>query len=101
MGSNGFFAIGQLEAAGTIDYDIAPPLLGVGGARPTPLSTNGYVIAASSEHPAEAWELVEDGRLDEEAFRQFTFENVARLMTGTRLDFFAGTVVEDATAALG
>ncbi len=48
----------------------------------------------------EAWELVADGRLDEETFRAFTFANAARLFTGTRADFFAGTVVEDAVAAL-
>ena len=59
MGSNGSFAIGQLNAAGTIDYDIVPPLLGTDGERHTPLSTNGYVIAADSEHPAEAWALLQ------------------------------------------
>lgn len=48
----------------------------------------------------EAWELVEDGRLDHDDFRRFTFEHAARLFTGTRPDFFAGTVVEDAVAAL-
>jgi predicted TIM-barrel fold metal-dependent hydrolase len=42
----------------------------------------------------EAWELVEDGRIDEDAFRAFTFEHAAALFTGTRPDFFAGTVVE-------
>ena len=47
MGSNGSFAIGQLNAAGTIDYDIVPPLLGTDGKRHTPLSTNGYVMSAS------------------------------------------------------
>jgi len=59
MGSNGYFAIGQLNAAGTIDYDIAPPLLGVNGERHTPLSTNGYVIGAETAHPDEAWALVQ------------------------------------------
>ena len=59
MGSNGSFAIGQLNASGTIDYDIVPPLLGTDGERHTPLSTNGYVIAAHSEHPAEAWALLQ------------------------------------------
>ena len=44
MGSNGTFAIGQLNAAGTIDYDIVPPLLGTTASAHTPLSTNGYVI---------------------------------------------------------
>ncbi len=58
MGSNGAFAIGQLNAAGTIDYDIAPPLIGVDGNRYTPLSTSGYVISASSDHPDAAFSLV-------------------------------------------
>ncbi len=31
MGSNGSFAIGQLNAGGTIDYDIVPPFLGTDG----------------------------------------------------------------------
>jgi predicted TIM-barrel fold metal-dependent hydrolase len=48
----------------------------------------------------EAWELVEDGRLDDDAFRRFAFEHAARLFTATRPDFFAGTIVEDAVAAL-
>ena len=38
---------------------IVPPLIGVDGQRHTPLSTNGYVIAASSDHPDEAWALVQ------------------------------------------
>ena len=59
MGSNGSFAIGQLNAAGSIDYDVVPPLLGVDGKRYTPLSTNGYVASARSEHPEQAWELVQ------------------------------------------
>ncbi|MEW5990232.1 MAG: sugar ABC transporter substrate-binding protein [Chloroflexota bacterium] len=59
MGSNGWFAVGQLNAAATIAYDVAPPLVGVDGQRHTPLSTNGYVIAASSDHPDEAWALVQ------------------------------------------
>ena len=41
---------------------------------------------------SEAWELVEHGHVDEEGFRAFTFEHAARLFTGTRPDFFAGTV---------
>lgn len=58
MGYNGFFAVGQLNDFGTIDYDVAPPLLGAGGLRHTPLSTNGYAIAATSRHPQEAMALV-------------------------------------------
>jgi len=59
MGSNGSFAIGQLNAAASIEYDILPPLLGVDGQRYTPLSTNGYVVAAQSDHPDEAWSLIQ------------------------------------------
>ena len=59
MGSNGWFAVGQLNAAGTIAYDVIPPLLGVDGERHAPLSTNGYVIARDTEHPEEAWALVQ------------------------------------------
>ena len=46
----------------------------------------------------EAWELVEDGLLDEDQFRAFTFGNAASLMTATNPDFFVGTAVEDAVA---
>jgi multiple sugar transport system substrate-binding protein len=59
MGFNGFFAIGQLNDAGNINYDVVQPFLGADGNRYTPLSTNGYVIAANSEHPEAAWALIE------------------------------------------
>ena len=59
MGRNGSFAIGQLNAAGTIEYDIVPPFVGVDGNRYTALSTNGYVLAANSAHPEEAWALAQ------------------------------------------
>ena len=60
MGSNGSFAIGQLNAAGTIDYDVIPPLLGTDGKRYTPLSTNGYVLAAQGKHQEAAWALLQE-----------------------------------------
>jgi len=44
----------------------------------------------------EAWELVEDGHLNEQDFRAFTCDNIAGLLTATNPDFFAGTVVEGA-----
>jgi multiple sugar transport system substrate-binding protein len=59
MGANGAFAIGQLDAAGTIDYGVLPPFLGTDGQRRTALSTNGYVVSADTEHPDEAWALVQ------------------------------------------
>lgn len=58
MGYNGYFAVGQLAATGTIAYDIAQPVLGIDGERYTPLSTNGYVIAADTQHPEAAQALV-------------------------------------------
>ncbi len=42
---------------------------------------------------AEAWELVEDGLIDEADFRDFTFANAVRLWQGTNPGFFDGTVV--------
>ena len=58
MGFNGFFAVGQLNEAGVIQYDIVQPFQAPDGRRYTPLSTNGYLISATSPHPQEAWELV-------------------------------------------
>ena len=46
----------------------------------------------------EAWELVDDGHLDLDEFREFTFGNVTKLVTAGNPSFFAGTVVEDAVA---
>jgi len=44
----------------------------------------------------EAWELVEQGLLDAEGFRHFTFTNPVRLWAGTNPGFFKGTSVEEA-----
>jgi predicted TIM-barrel fold metal-dependent hydrolase len=44
----------------------------------------------------EAWELVEDGHLDPDDFRAFTFGNPVALWAGTNPNFFAGTIIEDA-----
>jgi multiple sugar transport system substrate-binding protein len=59
MGYNGFFAVGQLNSMGSIDYDVVQPLQGADGQRYTPLSTNGYVIAATSAQPEAAWALTQ------------------------------------------
>ena len=48
----------------------------------------------------EAYELVENGLIGEQDFRDFVFANPARLHTGMNPAFFAGTSVEDAVAAL-
>jgi hypothetical protein len=48
----------------------------------------------------EAWELVDDGLLDLDEFRDFAFGNVARTLTSGNPDFFAGTVVEGAVGKL-
>src|SRR3984957_123754 len=44
----------------------------------------------------EAWELVEQGLLDADGFRHFTFTNPSRLWAGTNPGFFKGTCVEGA-----
>ncbi len=48
----------------------------------------------------EAYELVEDGLIDHEDFRRFTFENPARLWAEANPRFFDGTVVEGAVKEL-
>jgi predicted TIM-barrel fold metal-dependent hydrolase len=42
----------------------------------------------------EAFELVDDGHIDEEQFRAFVFDNPVRLWTGMNEHFFRGTTVE-------
>ena len=49
---------------------------------------------------AEAHELVDDGLLTDDDFRDFTFANAATLHAGMNPDFFNGTVVEDAVNKL-
>jgi hypothetical protein len=53
-----------------------------------------------SEVVAEAFGLVRKGVLDEQDFREFVFENPARLLLGQNPDVFVGTAVEAATAEL-
>lgn len=59
MGYNGFFAVGQLNSAASFRYGIVQPLVGENGQRYTPLSVNGYAIAANSKNPQAAWALVQ------------------------------------------
>ncbi|NNL84530.1 MAG: amidohydrolase, partial [Myxococcales bacterium] len=49
---------------------------------------------------SEAWELVEEGVLDEENFRDFVFTHPARFKAEVNPDFFVGTAVESAVAEL-
>jgi hypothetical protein len=42
----------------------------------------------------EAYELLEDGHIDEQAFRQFTFSNSVELHAGMNENFFTGTAIE-------
>lgn len=47
-----------------------------------------------------AWELVEDGVMSRDDFREFTFANPARFWAANNPDFFTGTVVESAVSEL-
>lgn len=60
MGINGFFLVGVLNDTGEIDYDIVEFPTGPAGVKASPLSTNGWAIAADTEHPDEAWELLQE-----------------------------------------
>ena len=59
-----------------------------------------FDVTDMSEVLEEAWELVEHGLITETDFREFTFENAARLHTALNPDFFKGTVVEGAVSKL-
>ena len=48
----------------------------------------------------EAWELVEDGVINEAEFRDFVFANPVRLHGGMNPDFFKGTAVEHEAATV-
>jgi hypothetical protein len=48
----------------------------------------------------EAYELVEHDLLTTDDFRDFVFTNVAGFYAGSNPDFFKGTTVEQAVAAL-
>jgi hypothetical protein len=49
---------------------------------------------------AEAYELVEDGVLTDDNFRDFVFTNAVKLWGTQNPDFFKGTVVEKEAAAV-
>jgi predicted TIM-barrel fold metal-dependent hydrolase len=57
-----------------------------------------FDVVDMSEVLEEAWELVEDGLIGEEDFKEFVFLNPVRLHTAMNPDFFKGTVVEGAVA---
>jgi predicted TIM-barrel fold metal-dependent hydrolase len=57
-----------------------------------------FDVIDMSEVLAEAYELVEHGQITEDHFEEFVFTNTARLHTSLNVDFFKGTVVEDAVA---
>jgi multiple sugar transport system substrate-binding protein len=60
MGYNGFFAVGQLNATGEIQYDVVEPPVGPAGVRATPISTSGWAIAENSANSEAAWELIQE-----------------------------------------
>ena len=52
-----------------------------------------FDVQDMSQVVPEAYELVEDGRIDEGGFKRFVFENPVRFWGRTNPDFFAGTRV--------
>jgi multiple sugar transport system substrate-binding protein len=58
MGMNGWFAIGQLNSQGGINYDVVQPFKGPGGKRGSGVSVSGYAISATSAHPDDAFKLL-------------------------------------------
>ena len=73
------------------------------GARLQPVFSSDLAhwdVEDMSEVVAEAFGLVRKGVLEEQDFREFVFENPARLLLGQNPDIFVGTAVESATAPL-
>lgn len=60
IGINGFFLVGVLNATGELNYDIAEFPTGPAGVKASPLSTNGWAIAETSENKDAAWQLIEE-----------------------------------------
>ena len=48
----------------------------------------------------EAWELVDEGRIDEDEFSDFTYGNIVRFLTAANPSFFDGTVIADDVSRL-
>ncbi|HVO93436.1 MAG TPA: amidohydrolase family protein [Terriglobales bacterium] len=57
-------------------------------------------VTDMNEVVEEAYELVEDGLITEDDFRNYTFANAAGLYAEMNPDFFAGTICEQAVAKL-
>jgi hypothetical protein len=57
-----------------------------------------FDVVNMNEVLEEAYELVEDGLITEEDFREFVFLNPLRFWSESRPDFFKGTVLESAAA---
>lgn len=55
-----------------------------------------FDVIRANEVLEEAYELVEDGHLEVDAFRSFTLDNALELYTEMNPRFFEGTVVEEA-----
>jgi predicted TIM-barrel fold metal-dependent hydrolase len=71
------------------------------GARLKPVFSSDFThfdVPDFREVVPEAFEMVEDGCVTEQDFREFTFTNAARLHTANNPTFFKGTVVEQAVA---
>ena len=63
------------------------------------MSANGHPNPAQIRSKPEAYELVEDGLITTEDFRDFTFANAVRLWGTQNPNFFEGTAVAKAAAA--
>ena len=59
-----------------------------------------FDVPDMTEVVPEAYELVEHGLLDDNDFRDFMFDNAVRFWGEVNPDFFKGTVVEKAAAAV-
>jgi hypothetical protein len=67
---------------------------------PAGQKSSRYTQGSMREIVEEAYELVEEGLITEQDFRDFMFVNPVTLWTGMNPDFFKGTAVETAVEKL-
>jgi multiple sugar transport system substrate-binding protein len=70
IGINGFFLVGVLNDTGELNYDVVEFPTGPAGVKASPLSTNGWSIAETSENKDAAWQLIEE-LTDEEFLAEY------------------------------
>ena len=58
-----------------------------------------WMAVPSTQVMVEAYEMVDDGLMTDDNFRDFTFGHIVDMHSSMNPNFFKGTIVEDTAAA--